>query len=103
MFTQRSHLTEIVSNVGIRREDVLIVTPRFLGLGEDRIIGGPCGPAFRAIDLSQLTHPVDIHWATPDSGSITDGVDSIVFQGVEEIILPGCMYDPPQDPIAAVA
>ena len=72
-------------------DSVFVLTPRLLGVGEDTIIGGPSGRAYRKIDLSQLTHPVDIDWASPDCGSITDGADTIVFQGVDEIILPPCM------------
>ena len=71
--------------------DTYVLQPRLLGLGEDRIIGGHFGPAFRKIDLSHLTHPVEIDWVSPDCGTITDGADSIVFQGIDEIILPSCM------------
>ena len=78
------------------REDHLVVTPRFLGLGYDRIIGGTTGPRYRVIDLSLLSEPVSISWTGPQSGSITDGADSLVFQGVEEIILPACMRSAPR-------
>ena len=71
--------------------DVFVVEPRHMGLGSDMIIGGACGPRYRVIDLSKLAEPVTIHWFGSDSGSITDCADSIVFQGVEEILLPSCM------------
>ena len=72
------------------------MTPRFLGLGCDRIIGGASGPHYRVIDLSLLSEPVVIQWSSRHSGSITDGADSLVFQGVEEIILPPCMQPKPK-------
>ena len=86
-----------VSNLAAHHndDDVLVVTPRFLGLGSDRIIGGACGPRYRVIDLSLLSDPVVITWASRSSGSITDGADSLVFAGVEEIILPTCMQPGP--------
>ena len=77
-------------------DDILLVTPRFLGLGSDRIIGGACGPRYRVIDLSLLSDPVIITWTSRCSGSITDGADSLVFAGVEEIILPTCMQPCPR-------
>ena len=40
---------------------------------------------------AEAFHPVAIDWSSPDCGSITDGADTIVFQGVDEIILPACM------------
>ena len=70
---------------------VFVLQPRLLGLGCDRIIGGVSGPSYKVIDLSLLDDPVAIDWSGPDSGSITDGADSIVFQGVDQIILPECM------------
>ena len=84
----------------LARKNHLVVTPRYLGLGCDRIIGGPGGPHYRVIDLSQLKEPVTIHWCGRHSGSITDGADSLVFQGVEQIILPPCMRPEPQQQAA---
>ncbi|UYV39426.1 hypothetical protein N4R57_10730 [Rhodobacteraceae bacterium D3-12] len=75
----------------VSRPDVLVVKPRGLGLGEDMIIGGANARQYRVIDLSQLTSRVEIKWSGPDAGFICDGADSLVFQGVEEIILPPCM------------
>ncbi|MCF3594062.1 hypothetical protein LZG00_08625 [Rhodobacteraceae bacterium LMO-12] len=77
-------------------EDHFVVTPRYLGLGCDMIIGGASGPSYRVIDLSLLEEPVVINWAGTHSGSITDGADSLVFHGVEQIILPPCMQPLPQ-------
>ncbi|MDQ2088824.1 hypothetical protein [Marimonas arenosa] len=82
---------------------VFVVVPSRLGIGEDMIIGGPCGPVYRKIDLSRLSDPVDIVWTGENSGLITDGADSIVFQGVDEIILPACMKPVPhQDNVIAM-
>ncbi|WP_161594575.1 hypothetical protein [Marimonas lutisalis] len=67
------------------------LTPRCLGLGEDILIGGTTGPRYFVIDLSALIYPVLIEWSGPDCGVITDGADSIVFQGVDEIIVPPSM------------
>lgn len=77
----------------VGRDDAadFIVKPKGLGLGEDCIIGGGSGPSYRRIDLRALSHPVDIQWVSNDSGIITDGADSIVFQGIEAILLPACM------------
>ena len=72
-------------------DPVFQVQPRLLGLGCDRLIGGASGPRYKVIDLSLLSEPVEIHWSGPDCGSITDGADTIVFQGVDRIILPECM------------
>jgi len=72
-------------------KSVFVLQPRLLGLGHDMIIGGVRGPHYEVIDLSLLDDPVVIHWSGPDSGSITDGADSIVFQGIDHIILPDCM------------
>jgi hypothetical protein len=71
--------------------DVFVVEPRYLGVGNDIIIGGPGRPQCRFIDLSRLKEPVMVHWDGADCGSITDGADTIVFQGIEDIILPDCM------------
>ncbi|PIE12334.1 MAG: hypothetical protein CSA70_10005 [Rhodobacterales bacterium] len=73
--------------------DTYEVSPRCFGLGEDVIIGGAIGPCYRSIDLSALTFPVNIYWKDNASGVITDGADSIVFQGVDHIILPDCMAE----------
>lgn len=73
--------------------DCLTVTPRGLGLGQDRIIGGANAPRYRVIDLSLLDCHVEIIWSRPGAGVITDGADSLVFQGVEEVILPVCMRE----------
>ncbi len=70
---------------------VFTLQPRQLGLGADLLIGGPSGLPYSVIDLSRLTTPVDIIWERPGCGAITDGADSIVFQDVEEIILPAWM------------
>ena len=71
--------------------DILVVEPRHLGIGRDMMVGGPGRPQYRFIDLTRLKEPVMIHWDGADCGSITDGADSIVFQGVEDILLPDCM------------
>ena len=73
------------------KNGVLTLKPRRLGLGQDSVIGGPSGQPIEKIDLSLLTHPVSIDWAGHDSGTITDGADTIVFHGVNEIVLPLCM------------
>lgn len=78
----------------------LVVPAR--GFGRDVFVGGAGGQHYRVIDLSLLTHPVEIVWSGPDSGTITDGVDDLVFQGVEEIIEPDCMRVS-ADPFANVA
>lgn len=75
----------------LRPEDVLVIEPAQLGLGRDLLIGGAGGPHYRVIDLSRLTDRVRITWNGPDCGCICDGADAIVFQGIEEIILPPCM------------
>ncbi|MDU8929813.1 hypothetical protein RXV86_20695 [Alisedimentitalea sp. MJ-SS2] len=83
---------------GSQHDGVFVLKPRLLGVGEDKIIGGPSGQSYQKIDLSQLTYPVDIDWSSPDCGSITDGADTIVFQGVDEIILPPCMREAASPP-----
>jgi hypothetical protein len=80
-----------------------IVRPSGLGLGEDRLIGGQNDREYRRIDLRALTHPVEVQWTSEDSGIITDGADSIVFQGIEEILLPCCMCERDICPFHAIA
>lgn len=75
--------------------DVFRLHPKALGIGEDIIIGGCCGQKCSVIDLSLLDQPVEIDCTTIGDGlycgTISDGVDTIVFQGIKEIILPECM------------
>ena len=85
-------------NGPVTETDTFVLQPRLLGIGRDRLIGGASGPAYRRIDLRLLSHPVAIDWSGPDSGSISDGADCIVFQGIEEILLPACMAPPALPP-----
>lgn len=73
---------------------VFQVKPVKKGLGKDMIIGGEGRPSFSTIDLSLLDIPVEIDWSDNERGTITDGVDCIVFSGVQQIILPDCMNRP---------
>lgn len=73
--------------------EVFKVTPTKLGLGQDCILGAPGCPHYSVIDLSALTAPVTIEWSGRDSGFITDGADTIIFQRVDQIIPPRCMQD----------
>ena len=88
--------------IGPEPDAVFVLVPRGLGLGRDRLIGGTTGLAYRVIDLSQLDHPVTIHWSGTDCGTISDGADCIVFQGVAEVILPACMRRPEGAEIVAL-
>ena len=44
------------------------------------------------VDLSKLAVPVALEFAGVGAGSISDGIDTIVFQGIEEIILPRWIF-----------
>jgi hypothetical protein len=58
------------------------------GLGGDYLIGGTQNSGFRVIDLSDLDMHIMLDLTGWQAGIVTDGIDTIVFQGVEEIILP---------------
>lgn len=63
------------------------------GLGADYLLGGTSGQAASVIDLSGLKLVVTLQCTGYRAGVISDGIDSIVFQGVEEIILPEGLID----------
>ena len=58
------------------------------GLGADYLLGGAARGGVRIVDLSRLKEPVSLEFNGAGAGVISDGIDSIVFQGIEEIILP---------------
>lgn len=58
------------------------------GLGADYLLGGAARTGVRRIDLSDLDVHVTLEFNGVGMGVISDGIDTIVFQGIEEIILP---------------
>ena len=62
------------------------------GLGADYLLGGAARANVRAVDLSELAVPVALEFTGVGAGSISDGIDTIVFQGIEEIILPHWIF-----------
>lgn len=58
------------------------------GIGADYLLGGASCGAVRIVDLSHLREPVSLELHGARAGVISDGIDTIVFQGIEEIILP---------------
>jgi hypothetical protein len=58
------------------------------GIGADYLLGSGAHGAVRIVDLSRLREPVTFEFNRTRAGIITDGIDTIVFQGIEEIILP---------------
>jgi len=58
------------------------------GIGSDYLLGGGAHGAVRIVDLSRLKEPVSLEFSGAGAGVISDGIDTIVFQGIEEIILP---------------
>ena len=75
-------------------EDVGVFRPSYVrgGLGADYLLGGAARANVRVVDLSELAVPVALEFAGVGAGSISDGIDTIVFQGIEEIILPGWIF-----------
>lgn len=67
-------------------DDVFIVQD---GFGNDTIVGGEGGPNDDTLDLSGLSGPVTVtHSSTgAESGTITDGTDTITFSEIESLIL----------------
>ena len=55
-------------------------------------LGGTARAKVRVVDLSKLAVPVALEFAGVGAGSISDGIDTIVFQGIEEIILPRWIF-----------
>ncbi|MCB1335939.1 MAG: Hint domain-containing protein [Maritimibacter sp.] len=61
------------------------------GFGSDTIYGGDTvttGSDFDTIDLGALTVPVTVSFTGDGGGTISDGVNSILFTGIERLILP---------------
>mgnify|MGYP000034546878 FL=1 len=63
------------------------------GLGGDYLLGGTSGQSASVIDLRGLELAVTLECTEQGAGVISDGIDSIVFQEVEEIILPEGLID----------
>ncbi len=57
------------------------------GFGNDTVAGGSAGVDEDVIDLSGLSGPVTVDYTGSESGTITDGTDTITFDEVERIIL----------------
>ena len=55
--------------------------------GNDKIFGGEAGKDHDVIDLSYMTGPVTVTYTGYESGTITDGTDTIRFSEIEELIL----------------
>ncbi|WP_138933543.1 Hint domain-containing protein [Roseovarius arcticus] len=66
--------------------DTFLITE---GSGNDTIIGGEGGTDNDTIDLSGLSGPVTVtyHSSESDSGTITDGANTITFSEIEHLIL----------------
>ncbi|WP_298860656.1 Hint domain-containing protein [uncultured Sulfitobacter sp.] len=64
--------------------DTFIVTDTF---GNDTIIGGEGGTDEDFIDLSNLTGPVTVTYTGDESGTITDGSNTISFSEIERLVL----------------
>ncbi|CTQ48841.1 Hint domain-containing protein [Jannaschia donghaensis] len=64
--------------------DTFIVTGTF---GNDTIVGGEGGDDTDTIDLSGLSGPVTVTYSGDEAGTITDGTSTIVFSGIERLIL----------------
>ena len=75
-------------------EDVGVFRPSYVrgGLGADYLLGGTARANVRVVDLSELAVPVALKFAGVGAGSISDRIDTIVFQGIEEIILPRWIF-----------
>ena len=75
-------------------EDVGVFRPSYVrgGLGADYLLGGTARANVRVVDLSELAVPVALEFVGVGAGSISDGIDTIVFQGIEEIILPRWIF-----------
>ncbi|WP_299969458.1 Hint domain-containing protein [uncultured Roseobacter sp.] len=56
------------------------------GFGNDTIVGGEGGNDFDVIDLSAVTRPVTVIYTDAETGTITDGTDTISFSQIERII-----------------
>ncbi|WP_299723521.1 Hint domain-containing protein [uncultured Tateyamaria sp.] len=57
------------------------------GFGNDTIVGGEGGTDDDTIDLSALSGPVTVDFASDEAGSITDGADTITFSEIENVTL----------------
>lgn len=58
------------------------------GFGSDTVVGGEGAETVGdQIDLSGLTGPVTVDYTGAESGTITDGTDTITFSEIEQIIL----------------
>ncbi len=57
------------------------------GFGTDTIVGGEGGIDNDTIDLSRVTVPVTVTYTGDEAGTITDGVNTITFSGIENLIL----------------
>ena len=80
----------VPSNLGVdhsSEEATFKVRARRGGLGDDYLIGGIGTKGIRVLDLSEIDVFVTIDFTAPNAGTITDGIDTIVFQDIEEIIL----------------
>ena len=62
--------------------------PRHGGLGADVLIGGIGRQGVRVLDLSAIELTLSVEFSASNAGTITDGIDTIVFHDIEEIILP---------------
>ncbi len=77
----------VLSTSADGQEAIFKPIPRRGGLGDDFLLGGIGVPGIRVIDLSELEIALKIDFTSPNSGTITDGIDTIVFQDIDEIIL----------------
>ncbi len=56
-------------------------------LSRSTIEGGEGGVDFDTIDLSGLSGPATVTYTGDEAGTITDGIDTITFSGIEKVIL----------------
>ncbi|MHA7873807.1 Hint domain-containing protein [Roseivivax sp.] len=55
--------------------------------GNDTVIGGEGGRDFDVLDFSLVTDPVTLTYTGDESGTITDGTDTLSFSEIERVIL----------------
>ncbi|MDJ0628422.1 MAG: Hint domain-containing protein [Rhodobacter sp.] len=57
------------------------------GFGSDTIIGGEGGTDLDTLDFSALTVPVTVTYTGFESGTVTDGADTLSFSEIENLVL----------------
>ncbi|MEM0989896.1 MAG: Hint domain-containing protein [Pseudomonadota bacterium] len=67
-------------------QDTIVLTD---GFGDDTVYGGEGGNDVDTLDLSTLGSGVTVTFSGAESGTITDGTDTVTFFGVENFILTG--------------